>query len=320
MLLWKDDNEFMDLYDNYAKNNCDLKGGFRLPVADFMSLKYTGTSILYKTCALDYEGELIEKQICEYMKYEIADDVINKIIDEYKAVNSGKDVDNFDEELSECRKNIIDANNNATELKTNIDGIKNYQYNPRDILNNMTGIINEIKSYDENSIEEKDKKFDEFKVEYKNYIEYTLKIQRYYDDSLDNIQNYEKNIESAKEKINSVKIKLDQKKSEMVPESYNAIAAEIEDMNNEISGLDGNLFHISENREELNNQKMIISQVSADMSDIRKDMEDIAQFAYALSVYDDTGQFFERMENCVNKANISIMNFDINKLYNSFST
>lgn len=320
MLLWKDDNEFMDLYDNYAKNNCDLKGGFRLPVADFMSLKYTGTSILYKTCALDYEGELIEKQICEYMKYEIADDVINKIIDEYKAVNSGKDVDNFDEELSECRKNIIDANNNATELKTNIDGIKNYQYNPRNILNNMTGIINEIKSYDENSIEEKDKKFDEFKVEYKNYIEYTLKIQRYYDDSLDNIQNYEKNIESAKEKINSVKIKLDQKKSEMVPESYNAIAAEIEDMNNEISGLDGNLFHISENREELNNQKMIISQVSADMSDIRKDMEDIAQFAYALSVYDDTGQFFERMENCVNKANISIMNFDINKLYNSFST
>lgn len=312
MLLWRNTEEFEAEYKQYLNKNVSFKD-IIFNYSDIYNLKVFDISIESRVSPLDNGGGNIAAQIYNYMKLAVSEDVINKMLDKCTSLSQNDDINEFYEDMEECSDTMTDIESNVEVISDNITVIKDFQYFPTDILNNMKvdleNIIN-TDGDDDYSNAVRDNYFEIYKQDFRKYA----KWEKAAGDSLTNIltetDNYCENIDNTKDYVNSMSQKLNSKKDYLDKELYELMDNEIRDISEEILSQDKDIYGVMTNKESAVIQKEIVDNVKNSMNAIMEETEQLDYSYNKLSNYENANQLMKESYSCVCKALTEISGYD----------
>ena len=317
MLLWKNDEEILESFETYADKNANIADSFRIRTTDYFQLKYTGADIRKKKMALDSDGELIENQICNYMKYALGEDIIQRLITQTQSMTSNEDMVNFNDKMSQCSEKLDQVIGDVNSIKDTVDDIQENYSELSDSVENIQTLLDEISSYDEEDIENRERKFDEFKIEYLNYREYQDYLMNNFDSIIDSSEHYMDGISEAKENIRQVRADITSQENQLLPEVYRTMLDEIDGIESEVNDMNTDIYHVSENREKAIEKQQILTDVEFQTQDISEQMQYITQNNVNLSSYDGT-DFFIRLKEAMNQNHAAVEQLNESEFFNAY--
>lgn len=318
MMLWKSDSEFSELYHTYVEKNCEYSEAFIVKPIDFLSLKCEDVTIAGMTMVTDNDCELIENQIYDYMKYAVAEEVLDRMIGDSQSLSQSEGVNRFNDKLENCSDALTEVESSVGEIYENIREIKTIEYNPKEVLSDMNHRLEELRAvpvdHDEYNKAVRDDLFNLFKQEYRKYNEW----QKVAVSSLNNISeetnHYYEYTDMAKKEVNSVKAELENSQESFSEDIYHVMEEEIEGIRQQVLSVDHDHYKVRSNSETAMIQQEIVNNVTADMADIMEELGELDYGGNKISLYDKDGTFTERMQVCVLNAMKDAEGYDIETL------
>lgn len=312
MLLWKNDEEFINTYKQYINKNCSGEDVIS-DYSDIYGLKSINANIVEQIGALDNGGEYMADQIYSYMKLSIAEDVADEILGKCESVSQGEDINEFYENMESCSDIMEDMEKNVEKIHESICTIQNVEELPLDILERMKIDLENIMNTEgdnEYSKEVRNNYFEIYKQDFRKYVRWedTLTVE------LDNIVNetnsYLDNVHRTEQYVESMDRDLQGRKASLDGEIYSLMEGELTDIREEIINLNKDTYNVMGNQEISIKQKSIVENVKDSMSSI---MEETRQLDYSynkLSNYENGKKLIEDSYNCVCRALNEIKGYD----------
>ena len=327
MVLWKSEEEFLQDYNTYLDKNSNYRDDFKLRPSDFLAIKCISTRIEDKRMATDEQGELLEEQIYDYMRYAVAGDLAEKLLGDTVELSQSESISEFNEQLEDCNNALSNMEASVEGIYENINTIRSIEYNPEEVLTAMKQRLEEIRAIpvDEDDYNKavRDNIFTLYKVEFRKYYEWQTKSRAAYEEMLSDTEEYCQYMDLAQDEVAGAKENLDSKRQEFTEDIFNILAGEIDDINLQLLNVDADSYHVLDNQKNAVSQKKIVDKVAGDMSDILQEMWDLDYSGNKLYIYDKEGEFIERMYTCVCNAQRDIsgyqteglgVNYEVKKL------
>lgn len=316
MMLWKGDNEIINVYNEFSEKNSNYKNDSNIMVADLLSLEYMGAQIIGEKTVRD-NGELIGNQIYDYMKLAVPKDAIENILGIGESLSQSDSVSEFSEKMDECTDSLSEVENCVEGIYKNVEKVKDAENNPKDVLSEMKKQLEEIKAIpsDGDKKNERDKVFELYKAGYDKYIEWESIVGDALTQILVNTNDYLVSTLEAERDVNEVDAELKINKDKLTHEVFEALSGEIDDVRAQILSLDEDNYNVMENKEMTMAQKKIVNNVIKDMETVKAGMTEFDNSKKKLSEYDTDGMFTEMMYERILKAVDDIEGYDITGLF-----
>ncbi len=317
LLLWKSDNEIIDLFNDYSIKNSHYTKDCKTMVTDLLSLQYSGSQIVSKKTVVDH-GELIENQIYDYMKMAVSKDVIENILGISESLSQSDSVSEFSGKMDDCTESLTEVENCVEGIYKNVEIVKSISDNPKDLLSEMKKDLEEIKAipiddYDRKM--ERDHLFELFQSEYSKYIEWENNTSTALTQILVNTNDYLVNTVEAGKDVDLVESDLIKNKEQLTHEIFDTLSGEIEDIRTQILSLDEDVYGVMENKEKTMNQEKIVKNVTRDMETVKIHMATWDESEKNLSEYDTEGILIDSLYEAVSKAHEDIEEYDVTGLF-----
>ena len=127
MLLWKNKDEAENNYRKYVSKNSDYKKDFLNYPIDILGIREKSTNITSVNHATDGDGEYIYKQIYDYMKVAVSEDVIDKILNNCESLSQSEEIEEIYEKLDYCSEKLKKIEASVGEIKTSVANIQKYK-------------------------------------------------------------------------------------------------------------------------------------------------------------------------------------------------
>ena len=313
MVLWKSETEFLQEYHNYIDKNIYYAGDFQLKPKDFLQLHRKNSSVVERELALDRQGELLEQQITDYMKYALAEDVVAGLLGETKELSQSKGASEFHEQMQACNDALMDMEASVEDIHENIEVIHSVEIEPEEVLTVMKQKLEEIRRIpvdnDEYNREVRDSIFHLYKMEFRKYYEWQTKCREAYAKILLDTGFYCDQRGIAEQEVTRAGDDLALQKEDFSKEIYEILEGEITQIKDQILNDDVDTYGVMHNREIASEQKKIVDRVSQDMSEILEEMWNLDYSGNKLYIYDPEGEFIEKMYRCVSLAKEDIKGY-----------
>jgi hypothetical protein len=315
MVLWKNDTQLLNDYTKYVDKNSNYKKDFKYNIYDVLGLRHNNSKVETVKNVMDNGGEIIYDQICDYMKNAIAQDVIDRLIENSSALSQNKDIEQFNKNLEVCSDRLTDMEVNVKNIFDDINAIKQCPYNPKEVIQNMKDRLNEIKSIeptDDYNRQVRDNLFDMYIIEYRKYKEWKSTLDNNIQDILINSDKYFENLGLAKDYVDDMDTKLEKEKANYQDELYSIMKEEITNLKQEVFNSDKDNYNIENNKKMTLEQQEIVEKIGNSMSLISERTDELDYSYNKLSNYENADVLIEDSYKAIYVAEEKIIDYDFN--------
>lgn len=315
MVLWKNEDEIVENYKEYVESNIKIDN--RYYVKDFYGLECNSINITDIKYATDNDGESIYNQIVSYMKYGVAEDVLDEMIGKCTSLNENEDVETFYQDLEGCNSILNEMENAVGKIKTNVDVIRNYIDVPKEIFQNMKinleNIIN-TEGEDDYCKEVRDNYFNIYKIYLRKYLNWNETVGPAFDSIIENTNIYISKVGEAEDYLDEMRENLEIMKLEGLSEELStAFDEEITILNEEIINQENDVYNVYDNEEKTREQREIFNSINNSMERVIDENIELEYSGNKLSNYGRGQELVVSTYECVNEV------LDIVSRYNSDS-
>ena len=315
MVLWKNDTQLLNDYKKYVDKNSNYKKDFRYSIYDILGVRHNNSKVETVKNVMDNGGEIVYDQICDYMKNAIAQDVIDRLMENNNALSQNEDIEQFNKSLEVCSDKLKDMEVNVKNIFDDINTIKQCPYNPKEVIQNMKDRLNEIKSIeptDDYNRQVRDNLFDMYIIEYRKYKEWKGTLDNNLQDIIINSDKYFENLELAKSYVDDMDTKLEEEKADYQNELYSIMKEEITDLKQEVFNSDKDNYNIENNKKLTLEQKEIVEEISNSMTPILERTDELDYSYNKLSNYENADILVEDSYKAIYAAEEKIINYNFN--------
>ena len=315
MVLWKNDTQLLNDYTKYVDKNSNYKKDFRYSIYDILGVRHNNSKVETVKNVMDNGGEIVYDQICDYMKNAIAQDVIDRLMENNNALSQNEDIEQFNKSLEVCSDKLKDMEVNVKNIFDDINTIKQCPYNPKEVIQNMKDRLNEIKSIeptDDYNRQVRDNLFDMYIIEYRKYKEWKGTLDNNLQDIIINSDKYFENLELAKSYVDDMDTKLEEEKADYQNELYSIMKEEITDLKQEVFNSDKDNYNIENNKKLTLEQKEIVEEISNSMTPILERTDELDYSYNKLSNYENADILVEDSYKAIYAAEEKIINYNFN--------
>ena len=315
MVLWKNDTQLLNDYTKYVDKNSNYKKDFRYSIYDILGVRHNNSKVETVKNVMDNGGEIVYDQICDYMKNAIAQDVIDRLMENNNALSQNEDIEQFNKSLEVCSDKLKDMEVNVKNIFDDINAIKQCPYNPKEVIQNMKDRLNEIKSIeptDDYNRQVRDNLFDMYIIEYRKYKEWKGTLDNNLQDIIINSDKYFENLELAKSYVDDMDTKLEEEKADYQNELYSIMKEEITDLKQEVFNSDKDNYNIENNKKLTLEQKEIVEEISNSMTPILERTDELDYSYNKLSNYENADILVEDSYKAIYAAEEKIINYNFN--------
>lgn len=317
MLLWKNKDEAENNYRKYVSKNSDYKKDFLNYPIDILGIREKSTNITSVNHATDGDGEYIYKQIYDYMKVAVSEDVIDKILNNCESLSQSEEIEEIYEKLDYCSEKLKKIESSVGEIKTSVANIQKIQNSPKTVLENMKGILEQIiniEPTDSYNNEVRDNLFNAYKIEFRKYVEWEDITRLELNNILMNTNDYYVYTNDAKKYVNAVENELNISENKYSEEVFNLLKEEIENLKTEINNQDKDVYRVLENKNNTVTQQKIANNIFNDMSSIMDETKELNYSGNKLSNYQGGNELILKSYDNVCKAIISVKEYNSGNL------
>lgn len=224
MMLWADEEEFMEAFTGYISENLNLKGTDAGSDLDLYGMHYTESSLVDVKWITDDGGKLFAEQVYDYMKVHLVESVAEQLLSRTDFFEQSEKVREVLGTISEYQSEFIKVEESISEINDKVNHIKDLAENPRTLLEEMQRDLN---LYQDEGDQEAAKRFSEKRTELKTSSD---EIQQELSDVQNATEDYYQNVDAAKDGLLAMKEELELSKEEYSLEIYQAIQKRIEEI------------------------------------------------------------------------------------------
>ena len=244
MVLWCDEEEFTEKFNTYVSHNLSLTGTEARNDIELYGMQHLQTECSDITWATDQNGEVFAKQVEEYMKYHLAEEALEKLLEHTSIFEQSENIQHFMDRIQDYKKIFIKVEDCVSSIQKKIDKAKDLAADPEGILYEMENILNQ---YDENP---------NAPSEFSNRVSGLQKTGSEISGCLNGIsketEKYYDSVAEAKMKVDEIEEELEEKKDGYDPDVYKTIREEVDDIKMKSADTEADYYQVLENEAVVN--------------------------------------------------------------------
>lgn len=224
MFLWMDEEEITDRFEGFVAANLSAEGLDYIGSTDLYGMSLRSCSLTGLTKATDQGGKVFLDQASEFMEYMLAEELAAKLLENVGIFNQSDKVDKFMDKVESFAETFKKVEKSVSKIKTTIDKLKAIARDPKLLLEQMQGSLEQYAiSGDESDRKDFDKVLQELKKT-KNQME------GYMQDIKSQTDKYYEYVEEAHEAIDELEDDLGQVAPELEDDVYEAVNEQVTDL------------------------------------------------------------------------------------------
>ncbi|MBQ3545503.1 MAG: hypothetical protein IJA34_11055 [Lachnospiraceae bacterium] len=272
MMLWENEQQFLDEYENYVDKNCNYRKDVISKPADFLKINYSDTELISISESTDSDGELIERQICDYMKLALPESVIDEILNNSKTISQSKGISEFNEKIDECSESMTSVEDCVEGIYDTAEELKNNEVDPMELIIEMKDKISVIKStFSEEKMEvDIEKEYADFLNKYNEFNAYILSTDKRLQTIMTLSNDYLINSDNAIDNVGNVKSYIASKEGYYQKDILDSLMGEINDIESEILDVQKDNYNVNKNKDKVIEQRKIIFDIKQKFEAVEK--------------------------------------------------
>lgn len=330
-LLWEDEQEIISKFDEYLNKNINYRSDFIQKHNELLDIKIKKRELSDINYITNNNGEDMANQIYHYMKYKIAGDVVNVLLDKCNLLSQGGKVKEFFDKVNDCAEKFIEVENSVSDIKKAVDKVKEMEVQPKEYIDKMKNKLNKIKQIDGNTVLQqqrgeyssfdaeqdriqKDNLFEEFKSIYTAYQKDLNQLNKLLTTVNNKSNTYFQSVEDSAKLLHNLKQDLEKEKEIIDNEMYEIIEKEVQELDNQIENQKIDAYKVRENYSNTAEYCNQMESASEKTAQIDTNMEGILYNNLMFSQLDSNVNYvdcflteLEEAELCYEKTNINIL-------------
>lgn len=312
MMLYRNEEVFMNDYKNFIEKNCEYKSDMKLKVLDILSIKENESYLKEVLNTTSYDGELIENQIYDYMKLSVPESIIEGIISNSKSLSQSEEIADFNDKMDECMESLNEVEESVKKIYNKTEEIKEFSDNPKQVINDINDKIKRLSTINETENVENEL----YEEILKDCISLEESLSTLYEEIRDIItytNTYLFNLSEAEKEITDIEKFIESNKGNYQNKVYESIKYEIEEVKDEIANVDNDIYGVVENNKIAIEQARIISKVKKNIEELNGIFNSYVDLKF--SDIEDKESLIILMNDNILSAKKNISDFD-NKVFN----
>ena len=242
MLLFAEDDELKNNIVNIGELNCDTSNNRVYGGMNMFRMNIRETDLSNIVHIVDKDGEIFANQVCDYMKYRIPKDVLDKLIKKSEDTIQGEAAGEECEKINECNKLMEKVEKDLIEMKKNCGYLLNIKETLGEHINNMK--ISGAASYGK-------------------YVSWHDDVKEYLGQIVYYGEQFSKDCDIARSNISVRITQLGKEKDKYSSDVYDTMMNELNTMKNNVSIENGDMYGAVECCNKGKNLLTILSSVQA---------------------------------------------------------
>ena len=244
MFLWCDEAEFTEKFNSYVTHNLSLDGTEARNDITLYGMQHVQTECSDITWATDQNGEVFAKQVESYMKYHLAEEAVEKLLEHTSFFEQSEHIQHFMDRIQDYKKIFIKVEDHVSNIQKKIEKAKDLAADPKGIFNELEKLLDQ---YDENADVQADfsRRVNDLRKTGKEISECLTDINK-------ETKKYYESVAEAKVKVDEIEEELEEKKESYDKEVYNVIKEEVDDIKTKSADTNADYYHVIENETTVN--------------------------------------------------------------------
>ena len=244
MFLWCDEAEFTEKFNSYVTHNLSLDGTEARNDITLYGMQHVQTECSDITWATDQNGEVFAKQVESYMKYHLAEEAVEKLLEHTSFFEQSEHIQHFMDRIQDYKKIFIKVEDHVSNIQKKIEKAKDLAADPKELFNELEKLLDQ---YDENADVQADfsRRVNDLRKTGKEISECLTDINK-------ETKKYYESVAEAKVKVDEIEEELEEKKESYDKEVYNVIKEEVDDIKTKSADTNADYYHVIENETTVN--------------------------------------------------------------------
>ena len=244
MFLWCDEAEFTEKFNSYVTHNLSLDGTEARNDITLYGMQHVQTECSDITWATDQNGEVFAKQVESYMKYHLAEEAVEKLLEHTSFFEQSEHIQHFMDRIQDYKKIFIKVEDHVSNIQKKIEKAKDLAADPKGLFNELEKLLDQ---YDENADVQADfsRRVNDLRKTGKEISECLTDINK-------ETKKYYESVAEAKVKVDEIEEELEEKKESYDKEVYNVIKEEVDDIKTKSADTNADYYHVIENETTVN--------------------------------------------------------------------
>ena len=244
MFLWCDEAEFTEKFNSYVTHNLSLDGTEARNDITLYGMQHVQTECSDITWATDQNGEVFARQVESYMKYHLAEEAVEKLLEHTSFFEQSEHIQHFMDRIQDYKKIFIKVEDHVSNIQKKIEKAKDLAADPKGIFNELEKLLDQ---YDENADVQADfsRRVNDLRKTGKEISECLTDINK-------ETKKYYESVAEAKVKVDEIEEELEEKKESYDKEVYNVIKEEVDDIKTKSADTNADYYHVIENETTVN--------------------------------------------------------------------
>ena len=244
MFLWCDEAEFTEKFNSYVTHNLSLDGTEARNDITLYGMQHVQTECSDITWATDQNGEVFARQVESYMKYHLAEEAVEKLLEHTSFFEQSEHIQHFMDRIQDYKKIFIKVEDHVSNIQKKIEKAKDLAADPKGLFNELEKLLDQ---YDENADVQADfsRRVNDLRKTGKEISECLTDINK-------ETKKYYESVAEAKVKVDEIEEELEEKKESYDKEVYNVIKEEVDDIKTKSADMNADYYHVIENETTVN--------------------------------------------------------------------
>ena len=244
MFLWCDEAEFTEKFNSYVTHNLSLDGTEARNDITLYGMQHVQTECSDITWATDQNGEVFARQVESYMKYHLAEEAVEKLLEHTSFFEQSEHIQHFMDRIQDYKKIFIKVEDHVSNIQKKIEKAKDLAADPKGLFNELEKLLDQ---YDENADVQADfsRRVNDLRKTGKEISECLTDINK-------ETKKYYESVAETKVKVDEIEEELEEKKESYDKEVYNVIKEEVDDIKTKSADTNADYYHVIENETTVN--------------------------------------------------------------------
>jgi len=244
MFLWCDEAEFTEKFNSYVTHNLSLDGTEARNDITLYGMQHVQTECSDITWATDQNGEVFARQVESYMKYHLAEEAVEKLLEHTSFFEQSEHIQHFMDRIQDYKKIFIKVEDHVSNIQKKIEKAKDLAADPKGLFNELENLLDQ---YEDHS---------DVQADFSRRVNDLRKIGKEISECLTDInketKKYYESVAEAKVKVDEIEEELEEKKESYDKEVYNVIKEEVDDIKTKSADTNADYYHVIENETTVN--------------------------------------------------------------------
>lgn len=234
--LWMDEEMITSKFNKYVSENLNVDSTGIKQSLSLYGMQPVGSELKEVIWATDDSGVIFVDQVSQYMKYYLAEDIIDKSLSDIKFFSQGDKIQSFFEKVNKYKEVFLNVEKAIKQIETKVDQAKSLSQNPRLLISEISSLVDEYTVTSDNSIATQiDAKVSHLK-NVKSQIENSLEEVK------QTTNEYKQTVQKAKGVVKNLESELTVEKESYDEQVYEIIKSQLDEIKSK-SGADATDYY-----------------------------------------------------------------------------